>query len=110
MMAFPPDSIFKNMRVLVDPAMAPDELRIFQTPYREPSIIDMILGNDRMPSKEALNEQKETLARDIMNLAAVAANLGFVVIAEDMRAAARLVKQATPKRNFSRPEDRWRWK
>lgn len=50
------------------------------------------------------------LARDMMNLAAIANELGFTVVAQDMKDAAKRIKTALPAKNFSRPEDRWRWR
>lgn len=58
---------------------------------------------------QILIERKESLARDMMNLAGVALELGFPVVAEDIRAAARRIKEALPLENFKRPEDKWRW-
>lgn len=55
-------------------------------------------------------ERKEMLARDMMNLAAIANELGFTVVAQDMKDAAKRIKTALPAKNFSRPEDRWRWR
>jgi hypothetical protein len=54
-------------------------------------------------------ERAYRLCRDLVNLSAVAKDLGMDVIAEDMMDSARRIKESLPATMFNRPEDMWRW-